>query len=93
MSSNLSDGAPDLERRIAAFLQRELLEPGAPVTDETDLLSGSLLDSIGVLRLANWLRDEFRLEIRPSDFVIENFRSVAAVARYVRAAAAPPPGV
>jgi acyl carrier protein len=93
MSSNSPAGLPDLEHRVVEYLQRELLEPNATVTPETDLLSGSLLDSIGVLRLGNWIRDEFGVEVRPGDFVIENFRSAAAVAKYVRRAAAASPPV
>ena len=48
-----------------------------------DLLAGEVLDSIDVLRLAAFVAEAFRIEIRPSDFVIENFRTVATIAAYV----------
>lgn len=72
-----------VESRISAYLHRELLGPDVSVSRDADLLSTGILDSIGVLRLAAFVGEEFGIEIQPSDFVIENFRSVAAVTDYV----------
>jgi len=88
-----NDGRPapeasEIESRVLAFLQRELLEPGVTIGRDADLLSGEVLDSVGVLRLAAFVGEEFQIDIRPSDFVIENFRSVAVIAGYVGRAAA-----
>ena len=74
--------------RVLAFLQRELLEPGVTIGRDAELLSGEVIDSIGVLRLAAFVEEEFQIDIQPSDFVIENFRSVAVIAGYVGRAAA-----
>jgi acyl carrier protein len=90
MTSNRAIAPAGLEPRVLDFVRRELLGQDANVKVETDLLSGSLLDSMGVLRLVNWIREEFGLEIQPRDFLIENFRSVAAVAEYVRRSMTPP---
>ncbi len=76
--------APEIEARLLAFLQRELLGPGVIVGRDTDLLSGEVLDSMSVLRLAAFVGQEFQLDIQPSDFVVENFRTLAVVAAYVR---------
>ena len=85
--------ASEVERRVLGFLQRELLEPGVTVGRDDDLLSGEVIDSIGVLRLAAFVGEEFAMVIQPSDFVVENFRSVAVIAGYVvRARAAHGPG-
>ena len=79
----------DVERRIVEFLQRELLPPDVTVGPEDDLLSGDLLDSIGVLRLATFVDQEFAIGMQPSDFVIENFQTVTVLARYVENASNP----
>ena len=79
--------ARQIEGRLLRFIQDDLLGPGAAaVGRHDDLLSGELLDSVAVLRLATFVGEEFAFEIRPADFVIENFRSVAVIARYVRRA-------
>ena len=81
-------GRAEIERRVLAFLQDELLPPGLAITRDTELLSGDVLDSMGALRLSAFVGEEFRIPVRPSDFVVEHFRSVAAVAAFVLRAAA-----
>lgn len=75
--------AGGIEERVMGFVREELLVPGAAVTRDDDLLSGGLLDSIGVLRLAAFVEQEFGHPVPPADFVIEHFQSVAALAAYI----------
>ncbi len=87
---NISNRKPqELEEQILAFIQRELLGPPDTVSRDDDLLSGELLDSVAVLRLAAFVQEEFRFSLGPSDFVVENFQNVAVLAEYVRSATAP----
>ena len=84
--------ANEIARQVLNFLERELLPPGTTVGLDDDLLAGEILHSIDVLRLAAFVAEAFRIEIRPSDFVIENFRTVTTIAAYVertRASQAP----
>jgi acyl carrier protein len=85
MAADPIASTPDdlVESRILDFLQREVAGPEAPLDRDADLLSGGILDSMGVLRLATFVSEAFGIEIEPSDFVIENFSSVAAVASFV----------
>ena len=78
----------DIEGRIIAFIERELMSPGETVTRDDDLLSGEVFDSIGVLRLAAFVEEEFQLDMQPADFVVENFQNVAVLAEYVGRTAA-----
>ena len=85
-----SDGATSrdarqIEARLREFIERELLSPGATVGRHDDLLSGELLDSVAVLRLAAFVEEELGVAMRPADFVVENFQNVAVLAEYVRA--------
>lgn len=74
-----------IEERVLMFVQRELLDAdGAAVDRDTYLLSGELLDSMSVLRLAAFVGEAFKIDTHPADFVIDNFRDVAAIAAYVR---------
>ena len=80
---------PEIEGRIFDFMQRELLSPEVSVDRDDELLSGGVLDSIAVLRLATFVEEEFRFKMQPSDFVVENFQTVAVLAAYVRRTAGP----
>ena len=85
MAADQSASTPDdpVESRILDYLHRELVGPEARLDRDAALLSGGVLDSMGVLRLATFVGEAFGIEIQPADFVIENFSSVAAVAAYV----------
>jgi acyl carrier protein len=76
----------EVEDRILAFLRRELLGSEITVERDDDLLAGELLDSIAVLRLATFVQEEFRFTMKPADFVIEHFQTVAVLAAYVQRA-------
>jgi acyl carrier protein len=78
--------AGEIERRIIDFMKLELLESEVSVAREDDLLSGELLDSIAILRLAAFVEDEFGFQIQPADHVIENFQNVALLAAFVQRA-------
>jgi acyl carrier protein len=88
MATDESASTPDdpVERRILDYLHRELVGSEARLDRDAALLSGGVLDSMGVLRLATFVGEAFGIEIQPADFVIENFSSVAAVAAYVAVA-------
>jgi acyl carrier protein len=54
------------------------------VGGDDELLESGLLDSMAALRLATFVEDEFRFKMQPSDFVVENFKTVVALAALVR---------
>lgn len=73
-----------LEESLLDFIRRELLGPNTPLDRGSDLLSGDLLDSVAVLRLASFVAEEHRIQIQPTDFVVENFQNVEVLAVFVR---------
>ena len=91
MVTDRSPGLPrqEVEGRIIAFIRSELLGPEVTFDRDDELLEGDLLDSIGVLRLATFLEQEFHFKVQPADFVVENFQTVAVLAEYVRRAVGP----
>jgi acyl carrier protein len=79
--------AQEIECRIIGFIQRELLSPEVSIDRGDDLLSGDVLDSMALMRLAAFVEEEFDFEIQPADYVVENFQTVVALAGYVSQAA------
>jgi acyl carrier protein len=73
----------EIESRILDFIREELLGEDVEVRRDDDLLSGEVLDSIGVLRLATFVDDEFQIGMQPTDFLIENFQTVAVLTGFV----------
>ena len=64
----------------------EHLRQLAVVSTLINLLSGEVLDSMSVLRLAAFVGDAFAIDVQPADFVVDNFRNVEAIALYVHRA-------
>jgi acyl carrier protein len=81
--------AEAIEARLSEFIQGELLGPGARIDRRDDLLSGELLDSVAVLRLAAFVEEELGVPMQPADFVVENFQNVAVLGEYVRRSRGP----
>ena len=85
MAVDQSAATPDdiVENRILDYLRLELAVSEAELDRDVNLLTGGLLDSMGILRLATFVGEEFGIEIQPADFVIENFSSVSAIASFI----------
>jgi acyl carrier protein len=71
--------------RLRDFIRQELLQQSAttPLGDEDDLLLSGTVDSLGVMRLVDFLESDFGLEVPPEDITIDHFISIDAMARYV----------
>jgi acyl carrier protein len=68
---------------VREFLEQEVGDRGRSIDRDADLLSGGVLNSMAVVRLASFVGAAFGFQVQPEDFVIENFRSVGAIAAYV----------
>ena len=75
--------AGDIETTILDFVHQELVAADVTVNAGDDLLSGEILDSLAILRLATFVDEEFKIGMQPSDFLIENFQSVAVLTQFV----------
>jgi acyl carrier protein len=72
------------ENALAQFVRDELLH-GRKVnlTDDADLLSAGIVDSLGILRLVAFIEEQFGLKVPDEDVVFENFQSLSAMGSYV----------
>lgn len=73
----------DLGRRLLAHVNAEVSISPDPVLMETDLLLTGAVDSLGVVRITQWLEDEVGLEVDPVEVTLENFQTVARMVSYV----------
>ena len=70
-------------RQILEFVNAELVETAGSVDGGTDLLAGGLIDSLGVMRLVDFLERDLGAAIPPADVTIENFVSVDRIVAYL----------
>jgi acyl carrier protein len=78
--------ANEISTRILDFIRDELLDEDIEVGLEDDLLSGELLYSLAVMRLASWVEEAFEIEMTPANLTVENFQTVSALTHFVMSA-------
>lgn len=69
---------------LAQFIAREILnDEERQIGEDDDLLTGGLVDSMGIMALVFFVEQEFGLEVAPGDVTIENFGSIRAIEAYL----------
>jgi acyl carrier protein len=73
---------------IMKFLVDEFFPdvPTESLTADYDLLSGGVIDSLGLLKVIAWLEDRFGIVIDDIEIEPDNFRTIAAITAFVRSA-------
>lgn len=56
---------------------------GEEVSDDDNLLTGGMVDSLGVLKLVSFIESEFGLEIPDEDMTVQNFSSLEDIGKYL----------
>lgn len=73
-----------IESMIVEFIAGSLARDEASTLDrDENLLTGGLIDSIGIVRLIAHLQDRLDVTIPPNDLIPDNFRTVAIMAAYL----------
>lgn len=70
-----------IEQEIAAFLATEA--DVGEIAPSTSLLESGLIDSAAVLSLVAFLEERYAVELDPVDINLDNFDTIAAIARLV----------
>jgi D-alanine--poly(phosphoribitol) ligase subunit 2 len=71
--------------KIKQFIVEEFMPdvPAEELEDDFDLLTGGVVDSLGLLKVVAWLEDEFDIGVDDSELGPDSFRTVAAIKAYV----------
>jgi len=73
----------DLRASLRRALTTKFGVDQAALTDDSELFSEGLLDSLSVMDLVDFVEAEAGVPIPPTDIVLENFDSVTRIIRYV----------
>ncbi len=71
--------------KIKQFIVEEFMPdvPADELDSNFDLLTGGVVDSLGLLKVVAWLEEEFDVAVDESELGPESFRTVAAIKEYV----------
>lgn len=74
-----------MQAAIVDFIRAEIVQdPSFSIAGSDDLFALGILDSIGVVRLIDYLQMAFQFRIPPQDLVPSNFQTIDAMAAYLR---------
>ena len=73
------------QETLKQYLTKELLNAhtNLDLTEDDNLLTGGLIDSLGIMRLVDYIEQSFSLRVRPEDVTIEHFRTINTIAAYI----------
>ena len=76
-----------IEATLSAYIREECLprNSAATLTYGQDLFESGIVDSAGLISFIAFVEREFGLTVPDEDLLPENFVSVSAIARYIRA--------
>jgi acyl carrier protein len=75
----------ETKQAVKQFILEEFLPGEDPeeLTEETQLFSSGLLDSIASLKLVSFLEKEFSINVAAHDIVAENLDTLTAIEKFV----------
>ncbi len=79
----MTDEADGTAERLLQFVSTEVSVSPDPIEADTDLLLTGAVDSLGVIRITQWMEDELGVEVDPVDVTLENFQTVARMIAYL----------
>ena len=70
---------------LRTYIREELLDGRiyADLTDDDDLLTSELVDSLGMMSLVTFIEDRFDIRVPPEDVTIESFSTISAIVSYL----------
>ena len=69
---------------IISFIEREFLPAGEKLVDsEDELLTGGVINSMGLMKLVRFLENKHNIQIPFEDISVENFNSVKNISTYL----------
>lgn len=68
---------------LVDWINAEVSRAAEPIDATTDLLLTGAVDSLGVIRITQYIEDELGIEVDPLDVTLENFQTVERMAAYL----------
>ena len=69
---------------LTTYIRDEVAMVDGEIAPDTDLLLSGMVDSLGVIRITQWIEDELELDVPPGDVTLENFQTVERISAYVQ---------
>lgn len=75
--------ADQLRTDLVQLIATEISTTDDRIEPSTDLLLSGAVDSLGVVRIVDWIEERVGVEIDPADVILEHFITVEAIVAYL----------
>lgn len=74
----------EIRGKVKQFVQRELARDKAADLETESLVESGIIDSVGIMKLVDYLEKDLRIKITDDDLLPENFDTLDAIAALVQ---------
>jgi acyl carrier protein len=76
----------EIDEAIKAYILKEFLpgENPAALTESTPLITGGILDSLATIKLVVFLEEQFHIQIKPHETMVDYLNTISDIAQLVR---------
>ncbi len=75
--------ATDTRNKVKSYILEATLAPVDSISDETLIFETGLLDSMGLLFLIEYLKEEFDIVTNDDELLVENFESINSIVAFI----------
>jgi acyl carrier protein len=75
--------AINLKSKIKNYIIESTFDDAQKITEDTLIFDEGILDSMGLLFLIEFLKEEFNIETADDELVVENFQSINSIMDFV----------
>ena len=73
----------DVGKKVRDYIITTTLADTGHIEDDTLIFETGILDSMGLLFLIEFLKEEFKVETQDEELVVENFESINSIVAFV----------
>ncbi len=74
----------EMKEAIKHYISQHLLNNESMPEDDDNLLASGMVDSLGMVRLLEFIEEQFHIQVPPEDLTIEHFGTINVMTDYLQ---------
>lgn len=73
----------NISQKIVNYIINELLSGVDEIDDNSSLFSTRVISSLNLMRLVDFIEEEFSIKVQPMELIIENFDTISRITDFI----------
>ena len=74
----------EIKQRLHKYIVKETMSESNHIMDDTLIFEEGIFDSIGLLLLIEFIKDEFNVTTNDDELLVDNFESINSITRFIK---------